>query len=85
MPQVFVQLQQRVRRGGRVQVCGNAGASPAASPARFKRVLTPACAAHVAQQDVANRKRRTLDVELDDLASVRAPACRRARHGRSRF
>jgi hypothetical protein len=85
MPQVFVQLQQRVRRGGRVQVRGDAGASPLAQPARFKLLLTPAAAGRVAQQDVANRKRRTLDVELDDLASVRGPARRRARHGRSRF
>ena len=56
-----------------------------AAEAQFKRLLTPACAARVAQQDVANRKRRTLDVELDDLASVRAPARRGAAHGRSRF
>jgi hypothetical protein len=37
-------------------------------------VLTPARAPGGAQQDVANRRRRTLDVELDDLASVRAAA-----------
>lgn len=37
-------------------------------------VLTPAHAPGGAQQDVANRRRRTLDVELDDLASVRAAA-----------
>ncbi len=63
------QLVRRPRRGGVAQLaCRGPG-------------LTPAAARRALQQDIANPKRRTLDGELDDLASVRGCCGSAARAG----